>query len=192
MPHTRRRRGTTRPPRALKRRAPRKKRRRKPAPAAVVSTRAYSPGRVVGSQSDSFTAPKVIFFRRLRTGALSTPCSAPTTVGRPARLKRACVAAFLPTHLWSTARGASACKRVRVLRVSYRVLNCKKRRARGKLQDGRPRMPAAPASPRTASSLERRYRSRHRFARARRLTANQQQHQSPWRTRSPPDPPKLL
>ena len=28
------------------------------------------------------------FFARLRTGALSTPCSAPTTVDRPARLKR--------------------------------------------------------------------------------------------------------
>ena len=119
------------------------------------SARAFLRGRVVGSQSDSFTAPKVIFFRRLRTGALSTPCSAPTTVGRPARLKRACVAAFLPTHLWSTGGRHSACKRVRVLRARYRVLNCKKRRARRKLQDGRPRMPAAPASPRTASSLQR-------------------------------------
>ena len=155
MPHTRRRRGTTRPPRALKRRAPRKKRRRGPAPAPVVAARAFLRGRVAGSQPDSFTAPKVIFFRRLRTGALSTPCSAPTTVGRPARLKRACVAAFLPTHLWSTGGRHSACKRVRVLRVRYRVLNCKKRRARKKLHGGRPQMPAAPASPRTASSLQR-------------------------------------
>ena len=32
--------------------------------------------------------PKAKFFRRRQTGALSTPCSAPTTVGRPARLKR--------------------------------------------------------------------------------------------------------
>ena len=60
---------------------------------------------------------------------------------------------FCRRIFWSTGGRHSACKRVRVLRVSYRVLNCKKRRARGKLQDGRPRMPAAPASPRTASSL---------------------------------------
>ena len=85
MCHTRDGGGAPRPARALKRRAPRKKRRRKPAPAAVVSTRAYSPGRVVGSQSDSFTAPKVIFFRRLRTGALSTRRSPPMTVAWPAR-----------------------------------------------------------------------------------------------------------
>ena len=142
MCHTRDGGGAPRPARALKRRAPRKKRRRKPAPAAVVSTRAYSPGRVVGSQSDSFTAPKVIFFRRLRTGALSTPCSAPTTVGRPARLKRACVAAFLPTHLWGTGlRGQcmqkSACFTSALPRLELQKTACAQETARRTATDAR-------------------------------------------------------
>ena len=192
MPHTRRRRGTTRPPRALKRRAPRKKRRRGPAPAPFVLTRASAAGRVVGSQSDWQNSPRQNFFAGVKRG-LFRRLAAPRRplIGRPdsngLNQARNYVASLRSPGGRAGAR-SKACHTESLSSVRKHKLLC----ARETGQETQSEAPLAVASPRPIDKRAKKLRSRHGFARARRLTANQQQHQSPWRTRSPPDPPKLL
>ena len=147
---------------------------------------------VPGSQPDWQNSPRQNFFAGVKRG-LFRRLAAPRRplVGRPdsngLNQARNYVASLRSPGGRAGAR-SKACHTESLSSVRKHKSLC----ARESGQETQPRAPLAVASPRTIEIEQRRARSRHGFARARRLTANQQQHQSPWRTRSPPDPPKLL